>query len=88
MAGSAQIEIGQPVGNAQQAGIVPARGDQLHAYGKAALALQNEGATPPGVDPAHHRVRSAALVLPREDSFVESSAEALKAEPGKPHATD
>jgi len=54
---------------------------------KAAMALEKDGVTPPGVDPAHHRVRSAAIVLPREDSFVESSREALKAEPGKPHAT-
>jgi phthalate 4,5-dioxygenase len=54
---------------------------------KAALALQENGTVPPGVDPAHHRVRSAAVVLPRTESFVDASADALVAEPGKPHAT-
>lgn len=65
------------------AGIIKAR----QKLRKAALALRDAGTTPPGVDPAHHRVRSAAVVLPREDSFIESSREALEAVPGKPHAT-
>ena len=49
---------------------------------KAAIALRDEGTTPPGVDPAHHRVRSAAVVLPAEDSFVESCAEEMSVRPG------
>jgi len=49
---------------------------------KAAVALRDEGVTPPGVDPAHHRVRSAAIVLPKEDSFIESCREAVAASPG------
>jgi phthalate 4,5-dioxygenase oxygenase subunit len=64
-------------------GIVKAR----QKLRKAAVALQENGTVPPGVDPAHHRVRSAAVVLPREASFVEASRDALVAEPGKPHAT-
>ena len=54
---------------------------------KAALALAENGTVPPGVDPAHHRVRSAAVVLPRDASFIEASRDALIAAPGKPHAT-
>jgi phthalate 4,5-dioxygenase len=54
---------------------------------KAVEALRDEGLTPPGVDPAHHRVRSAAVVLPKEDSFIEASREALAARAGKAHAS-
>src|SRR5919201_1595450 len=50
---------------------------------KAVEALRDEGMTPPGVDPAHHRVRSAAIVLRQEESFIEASREALTAELGK-----
>ena len=49
---------------------------------KAALALRDEGTTPPGVDPAHHRVRSAAVVLPKEESFLESCSEEITVRPG------
>lgn len=65
------------------AGIVKAR----QKLRKAALALQENGTTPPGVDPSHHRVRSAAVLLPRDAAFVEASRDALIAEPGKAHAT-
>jgi phthalate 4,5-dioxygenase len=54
---------------------------------KAVEALRDEGVTPPGVDPAHHRVRSAAVVLPKEDSFIEASREALAVRAGKAHAS-
>lgn len=60
------------------AGIIKAR----QKLRKAAIALRDEGVMPPGVDPAHHRVRSAAIVLPKEDSFIESSREAVAASPG------
>ena len=60
------------------AGIIKAR----QKLRKAAIALRNEGVVPPGVDPAHHRVRSAAIVMPKGDSFVESSREAVAASPG------
>jgi hypothetical protein len=59
-------------------GIIKAR----HKLRKAAIALRDEGMTPPGVDPAHHRVRSAAIVLPKDDSFIELSREAVAASPG------
>jgi phthalate 4,5-dioxygenase len=59
-------------------GIIKARRKLVQA----ALALRDEGVTPPGVDPAHHRVRSVAIVLPKDESFVESCAQALTATPG------
>jgi phthalate 4,5-dioxygenase len=63
---------------ATDSGIIKAR----QKLRKAAIALAEDGATPPGVDPEHHRVRSVAIVLPREDSFVESTADAVKVKPG------
>jgi len=65
------------------AGIMKAR----QKLRKAAVALQENGTVPAGVDPVHHRVRSAAVVLPRDVAFIEATREALTAEPGKPHAT-
>jgi phthalate 4,5-dioxygenase oxygenase subunit len=59
-------------------GIIKARRKLLQA----ALALQDEGVTPPGVDPAHHRIRSVAIVLPKEASFLESCRDAVTATPG------
>ena len=54
---------------------------------KAVEALRDEGTTPPGVDPAHHRVRSAAIVLPQAESFIESAREAVEVRPGIAHAS-
>jgi phthalate 4,5-dioxygenase oxygenase subunit len=49
---------------------------------KAVTELKEDGVTPPGVDPAHHRVRSVSIVLPKEDSFIESSRDAVAVSPG------
>jgi nitrite reductase/ring-hydroxylating ferredoxin subunit len=46
-----------------------------------------KGEQPPGVDPAHTRVRSAALILPRGVPFAEAAADALMPAPGSAHAT-
>ena len=54
---------------------------------KAVEALRDDGVTPPGVDPAHHRVRSAAIVLPQEASFIDSSRDAVAVRPGVAHTT-
>jgi phthalate 4,5-dioxygenase oxygenase subunit len=54
---------------------------------KAVEALRDESVTPPGVDPAHHLVRSAAIVLPQAESFIESSRDALAAREGVAHTT-
>ena len=54
---------------------------------KAAKALAEKGETPPGTTPEHQRVRSAAVLLPQDTPFKEAAREALRAEPGKPHAS-
>jgi hypothetical protein len=54
---------------------------------RALEALRDEGVTPPGVDVAHQEVRSAAVVLPKEQSFIEGAAEALRVRPGEKHAS-
>jgi phthalate 4,5-dioxygenase len=50
-------------------------------------SLRDDAVTPPGVDPAHHRVRSAAVVLPQAESFIDASREALAVRPGEAHVT-
>ena len=64
-------------------GIVQARRRLMAA----ATALAETGAEPPGRDPKSQRVRSVAVVLPEGANFVEAAADALRAEPGKPHAS-
>jgi len=59
-------------------GIILARQRLLHA----ARALLEQDITPPGVDPAHQRVRSAAIVLPPDQPFAEAAREAMVARPG------
>jgi phthalate 4,5-dioxygenase len=54
---------------------------------KAIEALRDEGVAPPGVDPAHHRVRSAAIVLRQAESFIDSAREAVEARPGVAHVS-
>jgi phthalate 4,5-dioxygenase oxygenase subunit len=43
--------------------------------------------TPPGVDVAHQRVRSAAVVLPPDKSFIDAAKEALTVRAGTAHAS-
>ena len=64
-------------------GIVKARMQLL----KAARALAERGEVPPGVDPAHHRVRSAAVLLPPAEPFSQAAKDALTVRPGEPHAS-
>ena len=59
-------------------GIIMAR----HRLRKAVKALQEKSETPPGVDPAHHRVRSAAVVLPADQAFIDACREDLSVRPG------
>ena len=54
---------------------------------KAAKALAEKNEAPSGTDPKVQRVRSAAVVLPRDQSFKESARDAMRAEPGKKHAS-
>ncbi len=58
-------------------GIIMARQRLLRAV----HALE-KGEPPPGTDPATHRVRSAAVVLPRDAAFAVAAREALTARPG------
>lgn len=60
-------------------GIIMAR----HRLMRAARALKDKGTTPPGVDPAHHRVRSAAVVLPVDKAYIDIADEALTVISGK-----
>ena len=49
---------------------------------KAAKALAEKGTPPPGADPAHQQVRSAAVLLKRDQPFQEAARDALRAVPG------
>jgi phenylpropionate dioxygenase-like ring-hydroxylating dioxygenase large terminal subunit len=59
-------------------GIIMAR----HRLMRAARALAEKGVLPPGREHEHQRVRSAAVVLPPDQAFIEAAAEALRARPG------
>ena len=65
------------------AGIIKAR-QKLRA---AAEALAADGATPPGVDPENHRVRSVAIVLPKDRAFVDASRDVMGVVPGRAHVS-
>ena len=54
---------------------------------RAAKALQDQGTVPPGVDPAHQRVRSASVVLRPDQAFATAVADALAAREGAVHAS-
>jgi phthalate 4,5-dioxygenase oxygenase subunit len=49
--------------------------------------LQEHGEPPPGVDPESHKVRSAALLLPRDQPYKDGAAAALRVNPEQPHAS-
>src|SRR6266545_3148684 len=65
------------------AGIIKAR----QKLRKAAEALRDDGTTPPGVDAAHHRVRSASVLVPKDEAFIDAAHEALAVTPGVTHAS-
>ena len=54
---------------------------------RSAVEAMKKGITPPGVDPASHRVRSVAIVLPPGVPFAEAVKDGLTAEEGKPLVT-
>jgi phthalate 4,5-dioxygenase len=64
-------------------GIIMAR----HRLMRAAKALVEKGVTPPGVDPAHQRVRSASVILPPDQPFKDAAREHLKVRPDAAHAS-
>jgi len=59
-------------------GIIMAR----HRLLRSVKALVEKGVVPPGVNPAHQRVRSAAVVLPADQPFKDAAKDALTARPG------
>jgi len=54
---------------------------------KAVIALRDKGETPPGVDPAHQRVRSASVVLDPEDAWIDESRDVLSVTAGVRHSS-
>ena len=64
-------------------GIVMARRRLL----RAAKALTEQGTAPPGVEPAHQRVRSASVVLAPDQPFATAVPEALAAKSGVVHVS-
>jgi phenylpropionate dioxygenase-like ring-hydroxylating dioxygenase large terminal subunit len=58
-------------------GIIMAR----HRLLRAVKALRDKGVTPPGVDPAHQKVRSASIILPPDQPYKEGAREALIVRP-------
>jgi len=49
---------------------------------KAAMALRDEGVLPPGREPEHQRVRSAAVLLPPDQAFQDACRDDLRVRPG------
>jgi hypothetical protein len=60
-------------------GIIMAR----HRIRKAATALRDKGIQPPGREVKHQLVRSVAVVLEADESFVEACSEDLTVRPGQ-----
>jgi phenylpropionate dioxygenase-like ring-hydroxylating dioxygenase large terminal subunit len=54
---------------------------------KAAEALRDRGVSPPGVEPSHHRIRSGAVVLPKQADFIDACRDVLMVTPGVKHAS-
>src|SRR5262249_29003795 len=59
-------------------GIIMAR----HRLMRAAKALAEKGVTPPGIDLAHQRVRSASVILPPDQPFKDAAREAMTTQRG------
>lgn len=64
-------------------GIIMAR----HRLLRAAKALAEKGAVPPGVDPEHQKVRSASIVLPRDQPYEDAADDHLRVYAGSAHTT-
>ena len=64
-------------------GIMLARRQLLQAIKE----LQADGKPPLGVDPETHKVRSVAVLLPRDEAYKDAARELLRVIPGKPHAS-
>ena len=58
-----------------------------HRLLRAAKAFVDKGELPPGRDPEHQKIRSIAVVLPKDAVYKDAAAEAFKSAPGKKHVT-
>jgi len=56
-------------------------------FSAALTAVAAAPPAPPGVDPAHHKVRSASVVLPPDQAFKDAAKEALTSRPGVAQTT-
>lgn len=54
---------------------------------KAIKALQEDGELPSGTDPDTHKVRSVAILLPRDQEFKDAAKDDVRSAPGKPHTS-
>ena len=54
---------------------------------KAIANLQENGELPPGVDPDSHKVRSASVLLPRDQEYTDGAKDAVRAKPNTPHTS-
>jgi hypothetical protein len=63
-------------------GIIMARHRLLRA-----LKAMEKDEIPPGVDLAHQKVRSAAVVLPPDKPYKDAAKDALIVQPGKAHVS-
>lgn len=54
---------------------------------KAISNLQEKGERPPGVDPEQHKIRAASVLLPRDQHYKDAAKDALRVQPGEPHAS-
>ena len=54
---------------------------------KAIKNFQENGDIPPGVDPESHKVRSASMLLPRDQHYKDAAKDAVRANPDEPHAS-
>jgi phenylpropionate dioxygenase-like ring-hydroxylating dioxygenase large terminal subunit len=54
---------------------------------KAIRNLQEKGERPPGVDPEQHNIRAVSVLLPRDQHYKDAAKDALRVQPGEPHAS-
>ena len=64
-------------------GIIMAR----HRLLRTVKALMDKDTMPPGIDIAHQRVRSAAVILPPDKPFIDAAKEHLVVRSGIAHAS-
>ena len=54
---------------------------------KAIKNMQEKGELPPGIEPETHKVRSASILLPRGQQYIDGAKDALRSRPNEPHAS-